>query len=138
MAGPRPNFVYRCYDAAGVLLYVGCSVEPVTRVSSHRINSWWGDRLHSVRYTVFPTREKALEVERRTIFTERPVCNVKGRFLVGDAREDWTLEDYRVIKTAAVAAANGFLHTPMTARLLASIDSEVEARFGVTLLGGAA
>lgn len=133
----RPAYVYRCYDADGVLLYVGCSSNPTKRVEDHRANAWWGQRIATVRNTVFPYNEYALDMEREAIWTERPICNVKGRWYVSDAREDWTIEEYRLLRHAVVMTARGVIGTSTT-RLLNRIDSEVKARFGVTLLGGAA
>lgn len=130
----RPHFVYRCYDSNGVLLYVGCSVTPVYRIDSHRENSWWGDRIDSVRFTVFPDRDYALSKEREAIWAERPVCNVKGRWYRRDPRHDWLADDYVTLHAAVVAAARG-LYGTRTRALLQEIESELKSRFGVSLLG---
>lgn len=131
--GVRPNYVYRCYATHGVLLYVGCSVSPVKRVESHRANAWWGDRIETVRNTVFPYREYALDVERQAIWSERPICNVKGRWIIADPRADWTLEEYRLLRHAVIQTANG-VYGVETNKLLFRIDAEVGERFGVALI----
>ncbi|MEU6340273.1 GIY-YIG nuclease family protein [Streptomyces sp. NPDC046977] len=33
--------MYRCYDAADTLLYVGCSIDPDRRLHEHRRKDWW-------------------------------------------------------------------------------------------------
>lgn len=126
----RPHYVYRCFDAEGRLLYVGCTVNPKDRIAQHRDTAWWGDRIASARMTVFPHRDYALAKEREAIFAERPVCNVKGRWHRHDPREDWTLDDYLTLRSAVVAAANGIVGAGTT-RLLARIDREVAERFEV-------
>lgn len=143
MTGPRfkdsrhlPHYVYRCYDDSSDLLYVGCTVEPVRRVIAHKAHAWWGDRIASVRYTVFPNSDKAHEVERQAIYLERPACNVKSRWRQGDRRADWTLADYQTYRTAVVSTS--VVCGPATTRLLRSIDAEVAERFGVTVLGRSA
>jgi hypothetical protein len=77
-----PHYVYRCYDAAGDLLYIGCTNSPVYRIKGHRTSSPWGDRIHTVRYTVFPDRRKGLDVERAAIWHENPRHNIRRLALV--------------------------------------------------------
>ena len=37
----RPYAVYRLFDEAGTLLYIGCSARPTRRREKHRKKSWW-------------------------------------------------------------------------------------------------
>lgn len=37
----RPHYVYRCYDRAGRLLYLGCTYNPRKRLAEHRSTSSW-------------------------------------------------------------------------------------------------
>ena len=76
-----PHYVYRCYDMDGVLLYIGCTNQPVYRLSGHR-NGPWGDQIDRIRFTVFPNRRKALDVERAAIWNENPIHNVRRLRLV--------------------------------------------------------
>lgn len=73
----RTHFVYRCYDAAGTLLYVGCSVDLATRRLAHSAQSWWYPQVASYRLIVFPNRRHALRIEAQTIHAERPLWNVR-------------------------------------------------------------
>lgn len=86
----RPHYLYRCYDAAGRLIYVGCSVSPVQRMDQHKASSWWFDQVEKFRYTVFPGRDKAIDMERAAIATENPRWNIQGR-----DRALWSADDYR-------------------------------------------
>ena len=68
--------LYRYYDAAGRLLYVGISFNAIARAIQHRAHKdWWVD---VVRMEVehLPTRADALEAEREAVRLERPLHNV--------------------------------------------------------------
>lgn len=129
---PIPNYVYRCYDAAGRLIYVGCTNNPVLRLASHK-KAWWGDQLHTTRLIVFPNRRHALNRETDAIRTEKPRWNVKGKW--ASRSDDWTVEDYVDFRTAVHKAANG-IYGPSTNRTLANIDAELTERFAVTAITG--
>lgn len=84
------HYVYRCYDAEGTLLYIGCTRDVVARMLVHR--SAWDNpasaflNLHMARYEVeeFPTRDEARKAEREAIGAEAPLLNIhhnKGRGL---------------------------------------------------------
>jgi hypothetical protein len=75
----RPAVVYRLYDAAGVLLYVGISDDPERRMTDHRDNfPWWGDVAREKTTRVwFKSKEHARSAEGRAIATEHPVHNVQ-------------------------------------------------------------
>lgn len=74
------HYVYRLYDAAGELLYVGCTYDPRTRRSNHRLTTPWFSEVASFRLTVYPNRAHALEVERAVIAAEQPRHNVRHRY----------------------------------------------------------
>lgn len=71
-----PHYVYRCYDSANQLLYVGCTYTPQARLRQHRADGkGWMKDVDRVRFTVWPDRRKALDMERLAIETERPIHN---------------------------------------------------------------
>lgn len=68
--------LYRLYDAAGALLYVGITNDPGKRFSEHqRLSPWWS---LVARRTISwcPHRSAALAAERGAIQNESPVWNV--------------------------------------------------------------
>lgn len=70
--------VYRCFDAAGSLLYVGCTKDFLNRLFQHWTPStrkpWW-HRVASITRETFPTMADALAAERHAIQTEHPEMN---------------------------------------------------------------
>lgn len=86
-----PHFIYRCYDAEGRLLYVGCTHDVNNRMAVHA-SSWSNPasaylNLHMDRYEVegpIAGRAAARQREREVIANEAPLVNVhhnKGRGL---------------------------------------------------------
>lgn len=71
----KPSWVYRLYDAAGSLLYVGLTTNPVDRVPSHRRKSW-GPLIDHYTIERFPDRESAKVAERSAIHREEPIHNL--------------------------------------------------------------
>lgn len=70
------NTLYRHFDAANVLLYVGVTKDIETRNSQHRVNApWWRQVVRTTEET-FESRSEALTAELVAIATERPVHNV--------------------------------------------------------------
>lgn len=72
----RPTALYRLFDAAGRLLYIGIAVSPRTRWYAHREEkSWWPE---VARETIewFPSRVQAESAEKAAIKTEAPMYNV--------------------------------------------------------------
>lgn len=72
--------IYRLYDAAGDLLYIGITCRwLVDRLTAHRrTKSWWGD---VAAVSIEPQRVpywEALNVERAAIKAERPRHNIRS------------------------------------------------------------
>lgn len=68
--------LYRHFDAAGALLYVGISLSTVQRLSQHKQRAGWYDQIASVTIEWHPTREAALTAEAIAIAKEGPLWNV--------------------------------------------------------------
>jgi len=67
--------VYRLYDAADVLLYVGSSKNPAQRWKQHRqLKSWW-PQVARREVAWFDSRPDALFAERQAILAENPLHN---------------------------------------------------------------
>lgn len=69
--------LYRHFDAAGRLLYVGISRSVTARLAQHA-KSGWDHLIARVEIERFPTREDAERAERKAIWAERPIHNVAG------------------------------------------------------------
>lgn len=70
----RPTFLYRAFDTAGGLLYVGIAVDVGRRLNQERGEPWYP---RMVRYTAvsYPTRALAMDAEREAFERERPIYN---------------------------------------------------------------
>lgn len=67
--------VYRCFDAAGRLLYVGCTVELTARKRGHELQSAWWSEVAEIRTEAFSDITKAHIAEARAIRSEQPLYN---------------------------------------------------------------
>lgn len=76
-AQERPAAVYRLFDEARTLLYIGSAYDPEERCKDHRGQPWWSD---VVRRTdeLHPSRQDAYLAEMEAIARERPRHNVNG------------------------------------------------------------
>lgn len=72
----RPASVYRCYDAYGELLYIGCAVDVAARMRTHKVMSQWHADVFSTTTEPHDTRIEALAAERAAIESEHPKFNV--------------------------------------------------------------
>jgi predicted GIY-YIG superfamily endonuclease len=71
----RPWVVYRFYDHAGDLLYVGMTKHLERRIEEHsKSQRWWGD-VSQVACEEVATRKDAWELEARRIDELRPIHN---------------------------------------------------------------
>jgi len=71
----RETCLYRFYDSAGRLLYVGITMDLSRRLAKHRQRDWWPD-VAEADYEYFPGREAAKSAERVAIATEDPIHNI--------------------------------------------------------------
>ena len=67
--------LYRCYDADGVLLYIGVSKSWADRMYAHHLSKPWWDDVVDVRLTPV-TEADAYVWEREAIEAEQPRYNV--------------------------------------------------------------
>jgi hypothetical protein len=69
-----PTAVYRLFDAEGVLLYIGASINPQGRLNYHQFRSYWPSvvRIELIWYS---TRVEARAAERAAIEAEAPRLN---------------------------------------------------------------
>lgn len=72
------HYVYRVFDHAGRLIYVGSTANLFQRLKSHR-SKWWAPQARKVVAKVHPDRRTALNAELKAIKDEQPRWNVQGR-----------------------------------------------------------
>lgn len=77
-ASLSPTCVYRMYDEADRLLYVGVSGDLPTRLNAHRSEKPWYTEVSRITLKHFPTRDGALDAETHAIAQEGPLYNRTG------------------------------------------------------------
>jgi predicted GIY-YIG superfamily endonuclease len=66
--------LYRHFDENDRLLYVGISVDALSRLIQHKRSAWWGE-VATITIQRFATRDEALKAEAEAIRCERPKHN---------------------------------------------------------------
>lgn len=70
--------LYRFYDKDGVLLYIGISCSFIRRMSQHKSNKDWWNRVAIIKRQPIFSRSMALKVEADAIRNEHPLFNLAG------------------------------------------------------------
>lgn len=119
----REHYVYRHYDAAGRLLYVGCSLRPEARFKDHKASRAPWTTLVAKSKLVGPyTYKVARDIEREAIRTEDPLYNGQSPRNLAARIASRRLFD-RVLETAL---ANGATRDEAGRLALIAVDSETE------------
>jgi hypothetical protein len=71
---PNKRALYRLYDAADQLLYVGIGIAPEYRVRAHRRKPW-GHLIVRAEIEWYPTDRAAAVAEKQAIRGEHPIHN---------------------------------------------------------------
>jgi hypothetical protein len=81
-ARPRPirggTAVYRLYNVAGALLYVGIADDPDVRFGQHAAEKLWWRDVAVDRVVWYRDRQAAAAEELRAIYEEHPAFNISG------------------------------------------------------------
>lgn len=78
MDKPKPQMLYRFFNAEGELLYVGLTRDIGTRWKHHAADKEWFTEIASSTLEHFPTRDELVAAEKRAIRTEKPKYNIAG------------------------------------------------------------
>jgi predicted GIY-YIG superfamily endonuclease len=116
MPEPERTALYRLYDAAGDLLYIGIAKDPASRWKSHanhpRTSGWW-PLVSRKEVEWLPSREAADVAETEAIKKERPahnrakvdrICFARFRYRSPEIRwtkapqDPWSSQAARIIK----------------------------------------
>lgn len=71
-----PTALYRHFSPDGRLLYVGISINALSRLTAHLSGSAWAEQIARVEIERFPSRRAALDAERKAIRAECPKFNI--------------------------------------------------------------
>lgn len=101
--------LYRFYDAAGRLLYVGITGDPADRWARHAAEkAWWPNvARHTVQW--LPSRKDALAAEAAAIVAEAPLHNVAGTPRQRDATTAFHGETHGSARHPALGAVRAAL-----------------------------
>ena len=69
--------LYRHYDAANRLLYVGISLSQSSRLEQHMQDSKWAADIATIKIEYFSSRNEAFHAEKTAIQAEYPIWNLQ-------------------------------------------------------------
>jgi predicted GIY-YIG superfamily endonuclease len=123
------HYVYRCYDADGNLLYVGCTNNPQQRYHAHMYwETWWAERITHTVMKVYGDRLTALLAEEHAIKTEHPIHNSQHA-ASRKVRRTWDQQHYINWLTALLERPHGGTESEYNAASASRIAAEYSARF---------
>ena len=116
----RPTYIYRAYDAAASLLYLGISNDPEKRFrGGHRLHSLWYADIADLTLTRYETSAAAELAETQAIGKERPLWNVADS-------ADWTASLNRKRELAAKARVAAPGHWDVVCSLIKCAKAEAD------------
>ena len=109
-ADSRRTALYRMFDAAGALLYVGITGHLPARIAAHDGEKRWWQDVAAVTVEHFSTRDAASAAETTAIKSENPLYNITHspngkRWPVGRAKDG---ERHGIQYRAAIIPAQGY------------------------------
>jgi predicted GIY-YIG superfamily endonuclease len=69
--------LYRFYDSANELLYIGISINAYERAKQHQASQSWWPEVAFIKLENFETRTDVLEAEKLAIGAEKPKYNIR-------------------------------------------------------------
>lgn len=82
-SAPELHVLYRFFNTAGVLLYVGITNSVWRRIASHEaVQPWWAE-VASATMEHHPDRKSLTHAERAAIKSEHPLYNVRHAVKAG-------------------------------------------------------
>ena len=99
----RKTYLYRYFDAAGVLLYVGITRSISKRSARHESISSWFKEHTKMTVEIFPSQYAAAVAEREVIAAEKPKYNVNTGGQLGAPAFDSVVLSVRLTPEDATA-----------------------------------
>lgn len=92
----KPQTLYRFFDAAGSLLYIGVTQNGAGRIQQHNRDKDWWPQVATATFETYPDRDAVLRAEANAIRAERPRYNVQhnGRAKALTARQRRVRSDW--------------------------------------------
>ena len=134
----QETHLYRHFDKAGDLLYVGISINALARLKQHNEVSSWISSIARVDIERFSTRQAAIVAEREAILSEKPKFNVhhngkkagiiSGKMLpaevarIQSSRTEFFVRVYDPVYTIEGAARTLGLSKPEVIRLITACE----------------
>lgn len=106
--------LYRHYDAAGRLAYVGITANLEARNNAHKVQSAWFGDVAFTKVEWLDCREHAAALERVAIQFEKPMHNVANANVVQESAEEASAE--LLAEICAFAVRRGIAPATVTSR----------------------
>jgi len=143
LSAAADHFVYRCYDATGLLIYIGCTSNVQRRMAAHQRGENSTSRWIAAcmdRFEIegpYSGRDAGRAAERRAINTEQPLFNyqerAKERLAAWMTRRPVAL--YLVERGLIELAAETICTCDPEARSASAIDSHCVAHVAAKVAG---
>jgi hypothetical protein len=130
----RPCHLYRHFDTAGVLLYVGISLSTLNRLAQHKTDSHWFEEIARIEIERHPSRAAALAAERKAIANENPRHNLQ-RPPAEFVKEITKADISRAELIRRVVAFNPLYTVAEVAKVLGTGDTAVKRLIGIGQIG---
>lgn len=108
---PVRTALYRHFDAAGRLLYVGISLNSIKRTAQHKHGARWFQAIARIDIEWLPERTAALAAEAIAIARENPAWNIAGRAAAKVVAADPMLRPGWAVIDRETGAADGWYFT---------------------------
>jgi predicted GIY-YIG superfamily endonuclease len=89
-----PHTLYRLYDDADRLVYVGLAYDFHKRMKQHAAKSWWWEQVATYTTEDYPTWREGCDAERWAIVREQPRWNIEHRAAGAGSWDADDLADY--------------------------------------------
>lgn len=116
--------LYRCFDADGVLLYIGITYRKSGRKSQHRKKWPWWSRVDRIEWEEHYWRRDAEKAELDAIKAEKPLFNKSG--VVTRAQVETRPVSWLARHEEEVRALKGEYHPDVKRAGFAGVEEEIE------------